>query len=211
MNPDTLFVSKQSISSPELKRMTSRQILSFSAVIFQAVCWLPVPMKDSSLHHARRLMRVSVRIWAQMSRRKFDVPLKTGVPSLSKSSIKPPITLRLKLVLENFRSLMSRQSARYIQEINEKMEIVQHKGLNCSVERWCVLPLTVRGGVLVNFTNCLFLNRTFPLRVIINRQWYLRVELWCETFRFGGSGKVIRVFGNAGELVLGIIVCRESN
>lgn len=44
----------------------------------------------------------SVLIWAQMSQGKFDVPLKTGFPSLSKSSIKPPITLRLKLVLENF-------------------------------------------------------------------------------------------------------------
>lgn len=162
MNPDTLFASKQSISSPELKRMTYRQIWSFSAVIFQAVCWLPVPMKDSGLHHARRLMRVSVQIWAQMSRWKFDVPLKTGVPSLSKSSIKPPITLRLKLVWENFRSLMSRQPARYIQEINEKMEIVRHKGLNRSVERCSASPPTVRRRVLVNFANCLFWKRTFP-------------------------------------------------
>lgn len=32
----------------------------------------------------------SVLIWAQMSQGKFDVPLKTGFPSLSKSSINPP-------------------------------------------------------------------------------------------------------------------------
>lgn len=56
---------------------------------------------------------------------------------------------------------MSRQSERYIQEINEKMEIVQHKGLNCSVESCGVLPLTFHGRVLVNFTNCLFPKHTF--------------------------------------------------